>query len=496
MVSAIAKLSKHKVAKNTSVLVLSQLASRAVGIFYIAALGRYVGTEGVGILSTAQVLNSLLILLVAPGLDTLFVRDVAADLSRAGNYLSNMLFIRFLLAIPYVLLVEAVSRVAGYPPETVTIIHIYIAVYLLDAFSGILLPVFRAFERMEYEAASQALQDMLNIGLSLLAIFMGWSLVVIALISVLARVVRVATLVVLMSRKFVQLRFQVSPYSAKELFRTSLPFGALLIVLTVQSQLGTFVLSLFRPASVVGIYSAASFVVTTLLMLANAFSTAIFPTLSSLHSQSTVELRRFYHLAYKYLLVVGFPMGLGTVLVGDRVVSLLYGNKFSGSADVMRIMGVFLFTLVGYSNGPLLMAAGRQRFFMWTQAVAVLANGLLLILLVPSWGPVGAATAFVLPGIGTFFVHSIASHRLLALPMPWSTMSRILAAALFMGAVVSAAIWWWQVPWLLAALVVGPISYFVALFALRIPDRAELRDLARGHSGSHQQLADKDEVAA
>ena len=44
-------------ARNTSALMVAQLLSRVLGVFYLAALARYVGSAGLGIISTASVLN-------------------------------------------------------------------------------------------------------------------------------------------------------------------------------------------------------------------------------------------------------------------------------------------------------------------------------------------------------------------------------------------------------------------------------------------------------
>ncbi|MBM3134680.1 MAG: hypothetical protein FJZ89_05200 [Chloroflexi bacterium] len=475
--NAIAKLARHKIAKNTSALISAQIASRALSIFYVAALARYVGAEGIGKISTATALNGLLVLVVGPGLNTLLVRDVAADAKNAATYVSNMLFLRCLLGVPFILLTVAMAQEGRYPSDTVAIIHAYTVVYLFDALDGILTSVFQAFERMEYEAGSQIVRDLINVSLSLLAIYFRQSLFTIVFISVIAQACKLLFLMTLMSGHLVRPRLAISFRTSKTLLISSLPFGGLLILHTVQAQLGTFVLSLYHTADTVGIYSAAYSLIIMLLLLPGAFSAAIFPAFSRLYVQARHDLQHFYQICYKYLLVVGFPLGLGTMLVGDKVILLIYGDEFAGSATILRILAVFLFTVVGYSNGPLLNAAGKQRFFAWTQGLAVCANGILCLLLVPTWGPVGAAIAFVLPGIGTFFVHSIACHRLFGLSLSWLTMSKVLLATLLMGLAVSIALQS-GVPWPVVVFIVAPSIYGLAILLLGIVKRAELQVLA------------------
>src|SRR5690348_12340210 len=95
------KLSQYRIAKNTSVLAVTQLASRFAAIFYVTALAHYVGSEGIGQISTANSINSLLLLIVGPGLSVLFVRDVAPKPERAASYVFNTVFIRLLLFVPF-----------------------------------------------------------------------------------------------------------------------------------------------------------------------------------------------------------------------------------------------------------------------------------------------------------------------------------------------------------------------------------------------------------
>lgn len=481
--NAIAKLAKHKIAKNTSALILAQIATRALSIFYVAALARYVGAEGIGKISTATALNGLLALVVGPGLNTLLTRDVAANTKKAGTYVSNMLFLKSLLGVPFILLTVAVAHVAGYPDDIAFVIYAYTLVYLMDTLGEILIAVFQAFERMEYEAASQIVRDLINISLSLLAIYLRQSLLTIVFISVIAQVCKLLFMTALVYGRFVRPCRAISFRTSKTLLISSLPFGVLLILYTVQAQFGTFILSLYHTADTVGIYSAAYSLFFMLMILPSAFSTAIFPAFSKLYVQARHDLQHFYQICYKYLLVVGFPLGLGTMLVGDKVILLIYGDEFEGSVIVLRILAVFLFTVVGYSNGPLLNAAGKQRFFAWTQGLAVCANGILCLLLVPPWGPVGAAIAFVLPGIGTFFVHSIACHRLFGLSLPWLTMSKVLLATLLMGLVVSIALRS-GIPWPVVVFIVALSTYGLSILLLGIVKREELQVLAGAPSSS------------
>lgn len=482
------KLNERKVAKNTSVLLAAQIASRFMSIFYVAALARYVGAEGIGQISTATALTALLVLVVGPGLNTLLVRDVAANLGKASAYTSNMFLLKCVLGIPFILLTVVVASVAHYSQNTMLIVAIYALVYLIDALGATLAAVFQAFEHMEWDGATQVARDVINVALSLLCIYFRAPLLVIVLVSLVAQVCKLMLLMALGRRQF-HLSLAVDFTPMKALFVSSLPLGVLLILHTVQVQLGTFVLSLYYPAVVVGFFAAANTLIGMLLLFVGSFSTAIFPTLSGMYVRAPGDLRCFYRVAYKFLLLVGFPLGLGTILLGEKVILLIYGNHFEASGSVIRILAIFLFTVVGYCNGPLLNATGRQNFFAITQGLAVCLNGLLCVLLVPPWGMNGAAIGLVCSGIVTFFVHSIACHRQLGLHLPWLTMARVLIATLVMGG----AIQLWlslDLPWLLAVFVIAPLTYGAVCKRFGILKRDELSTLS-GAPHSKQTMAQR-----
>jgi O-antigen/teichoic acid export membrane protein len=180
-----------------------------------------------------------------------------------------------------------VTHVAGYPDDIAFVIYAYTLVYLMDTLGEILIAVFQAFERMEYEAASQIVRDLINISLSLLAIYLRQSLLTIVFISVIAQVCKLLFMMALVYGRFVRPRLAISFRTSKTLLISSLPFGVLLILYTVQAQFGTFILSLHHTADTVGIYSAAYSLFFMLMILPSAFSAAIFPAFSK------YSMRRF-----------------------------------------------------------------------------------------------------------------------------------------------------------------------------------------------------------
>jgi O-antigen/teichoic acid export membrane protein len=178
-------------------------------------------------------------------------------------------------------------------------------------------------------------------------------------------------------------------------------------------------------------------------------------------------------------MLVGFPFGLVTMLFGGKIIELIYGDEFRSAGATVIVLATLLFTIMGYSNGPLLNAVGRQYFFAWTQGLLVLANTIFCLLFIPRWGPVGAALATSLSFLGGLLVHTIACHRQLGLSLPWMTTVKTIFSTLATGIVILAAnrvgITWWVV-----ALIVAPLTFMLQVLLLKLINLDELRFLASG----------------
>ena len=171
------------VAKNTSALLIAEVISKAAQIFYFAILARYIAIEGVGKISTAQALTSTLIVLVSLGFDQLMTRDIAAMRSLAASYGTNVAIIKLTLSSLYLIALYPVTQILGYSQEVMLLVYLYAANSLLTSFTEIAASIFRAFEKMEFNVVIRLCRDAINITLSLLAIYLHFSLPILVGIS-------------------------------------------------------------------------------------------------------------------------------------------------------------------------------------------------------------------------------------------------------------------------------------------------------------------------
>jgi len=420
------------ISKNTAALLAGYFISYGLRFVYVSVLARYIGATGLGQILTATALVSIAILLVNFGLDTLIVRDVAASPGKASKYVTNIAFLRFLLTLVFTILLAIVASLSNYPYETKAIIALYGLTYVLDAFSSIARSIFNAFQRMVFSSATDLLRDLLNIGFSLLGIWLGWSLIAIVTVSVGASLIKLIISLVAMVRRFVRPRFQIDLHLCGQLLSSAIPFAVIIVIGVASTQVSTVILSWSGTAESVGIYAAAAMPISMLMVLPNIFMESILPAFSERYQNSAISLAQSYSYSFKVMLIVGLPMAAGTILVSEHLIPLIFGQGFAKAALVMDIMAVQLITMVGYVNGAFLNATNRQTLFAILRAAMTVLSIILSVILIRIYSYVGAALAVTIPALVDFGLYSILCHRYAGLPLPLRTIGRTTLAALIM----------------------------------------------------------------
>jgi O-antigen/teichoic acid export membrane protein len=233
-------------------------------------------------------------------------------------------------------------------------------------------------------------------------------------------------------------------------------------------RLSTVFLSWVDTPAAVGLYSAAVFPITTLLLLPGIFYESIFPVFSEYHRASPAELRTSYRISYKLMLLLGFPMGAGIMLISRPLLVLMYGPDFEAAYVIMNILAVQLFAIVGYANGALLNATGREKLFAGLRTAFTLLNVVLSLVLIPRYSYVGAALAVSIPVLLDFFIYSYLSHRYIRLAYPWGTLARVAFSTLVMSAPAYLALRMGVNLFLVVSF--APFLYLVALLGFRAID--------------------------
>jgi O-antigen/teichoic acid export membrane protein len=264
------------------------------------------------------------------------------------------------------------------------------------------------------------------------------------------------------------------PALARRVLAFGVPLAASLTLTGLISAGTRALVGVLGSAESLGLYTAA-FILTqnTLIIIGGGIASAGYPlAVRAVESGDVARARRQLLANGSFLLAVMAPACLGMALTADGVANTLVGHKFAPMVAVLTpwmAAGAFFGTMRAHFLDHAFQLGRRPGLQVWVTCVAAAVALGLSVLLIPRYGPVGAAIGVTM-GMAVSAIHaSIVSRFAYPVPLPIATGIRVLAACLFMGLLVRA------VPGsslfaFAAQVAVGAVAYAAAAFALNILD--------------------------
>ncbi len=239
------------------------------------------------------------------------------------------------------------------------------------------------------------------------------------------------------------------------------------------------VMGMFRPAAEVGIYAIASRLATGVNMPTDSLGASLAPSFSSLTGRQDVEgLRRLFHTSTRWIFLLSSFAGLGLALGGHAILGI-FGPEFQkGYAALCLLAGGQVVTALFGANGTLITMTGHPRVNLVNSVILGLGNLGLNLLLVPRYGPLGAASAAALSWAVVNTTRAVEIWFILKIG-PWDrTMVKPLLSLLAGGVAGGAALW---AAGSIAAALAGLCAFALCWWALR-PEPEDADMLRRGWS--------------
>ena len=374
---------------------------------------RYLGAEGFGILSFALAFSGIFGIFSDLGLRTLTVREVARDKSLAGKYLGNIAVIKIILGIVTIGLIAIAINLLGYPLQTIKVVYLISLSIVFNAFSEMFYSIFQAYEKMEYQSFGQILSSVLMLAAALFAISENFDVIGFASIYFAVSVIILGYAFVVCAWKFVLPKIEIDLDFWKAAIKEALPFGLTGIFVMVYYWIDSVMLSIMQGNEAVGWYNAAYRLIMVLLFIPSILNMVIFPAMSRFFVTSKESLRFAYEKYFKYMAIVGIPLGVGTTLLADKIVLLIFGAEYTNSVIALQILvwsSVFIFLSGAF--GRLLEVSNHQMTITKITAICMLENVVLNIIVIPKYSYIGASIATVITEFTALILCIIMSSKI------------------------------------------------------------------------------------
>jgi O-antigen/teichoic acid export membrane protein len=188
--------------------------------------------------------------------------------------------------------------------------------------------------------------------------------------------------------------------ASPELRRRFLGFAGMstvhvMIQYVVWTRSELLVLNHVSPDAQIALYSIAFASVAGLARIPEAIALVTMPAVATLIGAGELHrVRAGYWRAMRLLLFMTPPVFAGAVFTGPALISLAYGDAFSGAGEVLLVLlGPLLVLPLITTSTALLFAFARLRFLLTMGILATVVDVTLAILLIPRFDALGAAIA-------------------------------------------------------------------------------------------------------
>jgi len=466
----------QRIAKNTIFLASSNIIGFVFSFFFLVYTTRYLGTERYGLLSFAIAFASITIFLADIGISSVIVRDVARDRSKTAIYIGNSILMKVVLAAITLLSTAAIGFALGYPFSTMKVVMVILLSLIVVSFSGIISSVVSAYEIMEYISIGTVIYNLIMLTFALLAISSGVDVYGFAYVYLFSSFISLGYFALVALRKLPRPRWDIDISLWKYMIKEAIPFGLSSVFVRVYYYVDTVMISLLilNPNEVMGWYNAAYRMVIILSFIPVTFLGSIYPIMSKFYVSSDQYLGFMYERSFKYLMAIAIPIGVGTTVLGEDLVSLVYGPAFAPSTIALQILIwseslIFINSAFGY----LFNSINRQMIVAKQTMLAAGLNILLNLFLIPQYSYIGASSATVATQFFSFlFLLYIASKEGYGLPRNMiASLAKILVACLAMVLFIRG---FDQLPVPLL-IVISAIIYFFLIIILRVVDKVDIQ---------------------
>jgi O-antigen/teichoic acid export membrane protein len=360
----------------------------AARTFSVSEYGRY---------SVAVAMMAIFGLLSEMGISGLALREMSPDDARRAQILGVALAAEIVTSIAAAALLVPAGLALGYSSAVLVLLAIAGASFL---FQGLLPPIdatFKAHRVLSYAAALTVVQSAITaaFGFALVALGAGPAGLMTALL--LGAFAAVPVAFVLLKRNlgivpsFDGARKLVLPF-----LLAAAPIGFTGAITAIYERVDVVMVSKLDSAAAAAIYSIPLTIVQYSLVVPAIIGTAFFPLFANNLRADPASARASFFLVSRLFLFASVPIALVLAVGGGDIVTFLFGDRYHGSGGVLLLLGWnvilgFQIFLLWYG----LLAAHRERGMAALMAAGLALNVGLNFVLIPAYGPRGAAAALI-----------------------------------------------------------------------------------------------------
>lgn len=322
------------------------------------------------------------------------MREVSRNKELLSLYLVNMLAVKTVLAVVAFCGICIVSFFVSKTKELYMLILLYGLTLLPFALSTEWF--FQGIEKMKYVGLFRVLRECSFGILIVAAVKSAPDIYYVPIIRFTAMLISALLFLYIIKRLHLSFNAKIDFKLWKYLTKESFPIISSQLLILLIYNFPVIYLATVRTNEEAGYYNAVYKMILFFIGFASVFWYVIFPTLARITVESKERLLQFQERVSKIIVSVAVPIGFIGSALAAPIINFLYGNSYQGSIELFRFLiwiGPLIMLNGIYAQG--LLSSGNQKGFMKTVMVQTTVSVLLNVFLIPKFGLIGAAIAWL-----------------------------------------------------------------------------------------------------
>lgn len=463
-----------KVAYNTTVQLVGKIISTIIGIVIVGLITRHLGQAGYGQYITVLAFVQFFAVIVDLGLYLTLIQEISDPKVDERKAISNVFTIRLITGVIFFVLAPLIVLLFPYTQIVKQGVILMSVSFFLFTLAQILIALFQKNLKMDKIIGTEVLGRAAFLITVILVVVFDKGLLYVILGNVIFNIIYFA-LVFFMARNYTKFSLGFDFQYWKKIWHRAWPIALTSLLTLVYFKADTIILSLYHPASSVGIYGATYKVLEIITTFPHMFLGLILPVLTATYLAGNLErFKRIYQKVFDFFLIITIPLIVGTMLLANRVMVLIAGDEFYLSGHILKIL-VWATAIIFFGGlfGYVILAIDKQKKMIPYYLVTAALSLILYFALIPQFSYWAAASVTVfIELLYTIFAFSIA-YKYSKTRLNLKIFSKVLLASLMMGLFIYLL---FELN-LIILIILASLVYFACLYFIKGIDKNIINEL-------------------
>lgn len=383
---------------NTGWQFADNLVRMGIGLLIGVWVARYLGPEQFGLLSYALAFAGLFLPLATLGLDDIAVRNLVRDPAGRHDILGTTFVLKQLGGmISFAAALAAIFLLRPDDKPSQVLVAIVAGGAIFQAFNAVEF-WFNSQVQAKYAALARSGAFLAGTLAKIGLILTGASLLAFAWVGMLEVIVGSAGLVIAYQATGHRLRhWRGRLTTAIVLLKDSWPLIFSCLVIMIYLRIDQVMLGEMTDSTEVGVYSVAVRLAEVWFFIPGAIYWSLLPSLVEAKAADEALFYRRLQKYYNLMAMLAYLIVLPVMFLADWLVLILFGAPYAAAGPMLAILiWVNLFTFLEIARSAFFNVMNWNRIYLLTLALGACLNIVLNLLLIPSYGGLGAVISSVI----------------------------------------------------------------------------------------------------